>query len=752
MNLEGKWYRGGRVIITLIIMMSLLLPASVAFAEDAAPTVESNQETQAPNSISEEPGATPVPPLENDSTPIPPMDTDGAIPFEGPVETTPEAELVDEPTAQPNTEANPEQGSDQLTGDGTTVAEIVEYIAENDMEVVDSDGNPLPLGSTALEQALAYPDPWIERGGTTYRFLATGGCESFGGISSTCSESATPVQDAINFAAAGETINIEGGNYNESITVSVSNLNLLGYSGMAYLNAITLNANVGTISNVFAPILYVNNGASIQDGIDLVESGGVVYVAPGTYNETASNRRIDGVGPYRFGLFIGYDKQGITIQGVKADSTPVTQYADTAAFITTNATNHFGYSGVFVEGDDVTINGLIFGDNLPSNNKTIEVIGDNFSFSNNRMVAEMGSLYFGDWDFNTATMESQIERYLIANNSFENGSQIAITSGTGNSGAVSGRQIINNVFNGQIDGQTNANYALLSFSGKVPTVGWFKYPVGGAVITGNTFLNSTQYVRARGEYQEAQFDWQSIWCDNTYTNPFAALMDPATFSLRPFTYTSGPYIFENVRRIGSVQANEVLIAEPGDIILTPDLCAALGICSEPNEDPGDGGGDDPGKFLPIPFRIIPVTGGLVSLSCDIANLLELPDGRQLVFADVLCEYLAGFEDAPLDQIKEEIKVDFPEGLTYQSGITFSLVKGETTFLDLPAEVGTALRFPLKRDQIKNDFSVLRWDPFLNNGLGDWEVMDGEFLEKVTEEDYYLTLPLYKTGTYLLTIR
>ncbi len=752
MNLVGKWYRAGRVVITLIILMSLLLPASVVFADDTAPTAESSQETQAPNSNTDDAVVTPVPPTENDSEPIPPTEMDEVIQSEELLETTPEGDQGVEPTVQPDSEIVPEQSPDQSSDEGTTVAEMVDYIADNNLEVVDGNGDPLPLGSTALEQALTYPDPWIERGGTTYRFLAIGGCTSFGGVSSTCFESVTPVQDAVDFAAAGETINIEGGNYDESITIGVSNLNLLGYSGMAYLNAITLNANVGTISNVFAPILYVNSGASIQDGIDLVESGGVVYVAPGTYNETASNRRIDGVGPYQFGLFVGNDKQGITIQGVKANSTPVTQYSDTGATITTNATNNFGYSGVFVEGDDVTINGLIFGNNLPSNNKTIEVIGDNFSFSNNRMITEMGALYFGDWDFDTVTMGSQIERYLISGNSFENGSQIAITSGTGNSGSVNSRQIINNVFNGQIGGQSNATYALLSFSGKVPTVGWFKYPVGGAVITGNTFSNSTQYVRTRGEYQDAQFNWQSIWCDNNFTTPFAALMDPATFSLRPFTYTSGPYIFENVRRIGSDQASEALIAEAGDIILTPELCAALGLCPEPNEDPGDGGGDVPDEFLPIPFSIIPVTGGLVSLSCDIANLLELPDGRQLVFADVLCEYLAGFEDAPLDVIKEEIKVDLPEGLTYQTGITFSLVKGETTFLDLPAEVGTALRFPLKSDQIKNEYTVLRWDPTLKNGLGDWVEMDGEFLEKVTEDDYYLTLPLYKTGTYVLTLR
>ena len=59
---------------------------------------------------------------------------------------------------------------------------------------------------------------------------------------------------------------------------------------------------------------------------------------------------------------------------------------------------------------------------------------------------------------------------------------------------------------------------------------------------------------------------------------------------------------------------------------------------------------------------------------------------------------------------------------------------------------------MKSDQIENDYTILRWDPFLKNGLGDWEEMDGEFLEKVNVNDYYLTLPLYKTGTYILSTR
>jgi nitrous oxidase accessory protein NosD len=68
---------------------------------------------------------------------------------------------------------------------------------------------------------------------------------------------------------------------------------LTGFGGIATTDSFTLNsgADVTGSSNVFAPIVNVNNGAHIQDGILLVSSGGTVNVAAGTYNESPIIRK-----------------------------------------------------------------------------------------------------------------------------------------------------------------------------------------------------------------------------------------------------------------------------------------------------------------------------------------------------------------------------------------------------------------------------------------------------------------------------
>ncbi|MDP1714919.1 MAG: right-handed parallel beta-helix repeat-containing protein [Anaerolineales bacterium] len=102
----------------------------------------------------------------------------------------------------------------------------------------------------------------------------------------TCTVSTTPIQAAIDFAIAGETINVEAGTYTENVTIA-KQVTLLGLGAGAYTTSFTLNsgANVSGSGNIFASVVNVNAGASIQDGITLATSGGTVNVAEGTYNE-----------------------------------------------------------------------------------------------------------------------------------------------------------------------------------------------------------------------------------------------------------------------------------------------------------------------------------------------------------------------------------------------------------------------------------------------------------------------------------
>lgn len=302
---------------------------------------------------------------------------------------------------------------------------------------------------------------------------------------------------------------------------------------------------------------------TIQAAIDTVQPGGQVRVLPGTYNETATNRYVLGVnGPHQFGLFVA--KNGVTILGVDASDTPITAATATLATVNTNATNTFGYSGIFVEGDSVTIQGLRVGPNTAGNNKTIEVIGDAFTLRDVHIaVPGGGAVYFGDWRYDTINNVAHIQSYLIEENWFDQGGLLSINNGAGIGGPVSGRVIQNNTF-----AMSGANYPAISLTGSGTTVPWFVYAVGGAVIQGNNFSGSTQYIRSRGTVVFGEFDWTSYWYNNTYDKAVVALVGSyPPFDVRSYTYTAGSYTFPNTRRIGAVIQGEVDNAQPTDTVL-----------------------------------------------------------------------------------------------------------------------------------------------------------------------------------------
>lgn len=309
---------------------------------------------------------------------------------------------------------------------------------------------------------------------------------------------------------------------------------------------------------------HVFDTMKIQPAIDLASVNGIVLIYPGTYNEIAQNRFVLGTnGPHQFGLFIADDKDGIRLIGVDSNGDPIEDYSQVEATITTNATNNFGYAGIFIEADDATIQGLKIGPNTPSDNKTIEVIGDGFTLQYSHIaVPDRGSVYINDWRFDNITQVSHVKSYFIEDNWFEFGSSVDIASGAGYSGDKGNRRIIGNKFTGN-DG---VYWALVSFNGhgEVP---WFTYPIGGAIVQDNEFSGSTQYIRARSNYDNAQFDWKAFWEENTFDKAVVTLADVATFDVRAYSYTSGSYSFTNVRRIGSLIQGEVNNSRVGDSIL-----------------------------------------------------------------------------------------------------------------------------------------------------------------------------------------
>ncbi len=322
-----------------------------------------------------------------------------------------------------------------------------------------------------------------------------------------------------------------------SVTVSASGYTQYTKAGTNVVVWSNNIVNLATITKAGVTTGYT----TIQAAIDAAESGDTVIVYPGTYNETAMNRSVNG-GSYQFGLFFG-------------TSTVTLQAASTGVIVKTNATNSFGKSGTFVAADNITISGIEFAENIPGTNKTIEVIGDNFTLTNSKISETNGSVYISDF-----TAVNLVNKFTITNNVFDNASTISIASGAGSAASSpnTDRVITGNTFK-----SSTVNAARISFTG-TGGQGWFLYPVGGAVITGNTFEGENKWhIRARGDYANAQFNWKSIWENNTFIKGSMALSDLDTFTVREYSYT--PYT--NVRSISGDLAWTKSNASSTDTIL-----------------------------------------------------------------------------------------------------------------------------------------------------------------------------------------
>ncbi len=333
------------------------------------------------------------------------------------------------------------------------------------------------------------------------------------------------------------------------------------YGFATYLN--TRLANTASVVRDNNSVHHVNTALSIQAAIDAAAPGNTILVEAGDYGTvSASNRNIFGTGNYQFGLFI--DKP-LSIIGLDAMGNPCSNPNQTAVTFNTAASNSFGSSGIFVLADNVTLNGLKIGDNYKNgvmdNNKTIEVIGNNFAITNCffNTVANQGSLYFGEWD-----LTHPITHYSINNNIFNN-ALISLNNGVGKTGDVANRQITNNTFTGE------RNYYLISFrgwNGADPIQGWIVKPVGGAVITGNDFsgvTNIDDYISARGNLDgviAGQLNWEQIWNQNTFGNKVIALSDYTNFVPAEMLISGYP----NSVRINTNLQDNITLAPAGSTI------------------------------------------------------------------------------------------------------------------------------------------------------------------------------------------
>jgi hypothetical protein len=346
---------------------------------------------------------------------------------------------------------------------------------------------------------------------------------------------------------------------------------------------------------------------TIQAAIDAVAPGGTVKVRPGTYSETASSRTPVSIpGTYDFGLFIGTDKAGITIQGVDNTDTPFTSATAVAASgpqVRGNSTASFGPVEIFVEGDNVTIQGIRVGSNLTdatgcaipgtcTQGRAIESVGENFHLDQSVIEDFYGSVLLTDPRYDAGLDTPHVQTYAVTNNIFRHGVSLDIASGPGggpNGGLVSGRSIAGNTFDG--DSNVAACTAAfvtcatnevvkpaVAFDGAGTAVPAFVDPVGPATITGNTFGASPESIaRFYGPADTGVFPWSSYFSSNTFARAALDSIDGNADNIRSISYGA----FPNVDRIGgTLQAThppgcvvgpdcngEVDNAQPGDVVL-----------------------------------------------------------------------------------------------------------------------------------------------------------------------------------------
>jgi len=365
-----------------------------------------------------------------------------------------------------------------------------------------------------------------------------------------------------------ENINIDASLCNfEGISPASANLTQLFAIEDRIWHSVDDPAKTGFVK-VKAGNVYVTRtetGAHIQYGIDAAIAGDVVHVQAGDYGtETAANRSIFGTGNYQFGLFI--DKNNLTVKGYKSGDVPVATASEAAVLFNTGSTADFGPSGIFVLGNNVSIEGLKIGDNYDGasikSNKTIEVIGDAFTMNKCfvNTSSDEGALYLGRWG-----VTHPIVSYSITNNIFNN-SLVSVNNGVGITGPNTGRLITGNEFTGVA---TPYLIGFRGWNGASPVQGWIVDPVGGAVVTGNTFSNTgvTNYIIARGNaggYANSELNWNEIWTSNTYGNHVVTLSDQSTFAVRAYTDAAG---YTETRRISPLIQENVTIGQANDVVL-----------------------------------------------------------------------------------------------------------------------------------------------------------------------------------------
>jgi Ca2+-binding RTX toxin-like protein len=279
----------------------------------------------------------------------------------------------------------------------------------------------------------------------------------------------------------------------------------------------------------------------VQDAIDAASGPATILIAPGTYTESGS----DLIG-HTVGLYI--NKPDLTLQGVDATGAFITTVSAAAAVGATIISGHqtgFGANHwVDFGGDGTTIQGLHLQAGAETNNKLLEIWGDNVTVENTFIDVHRGgtvdtgaaAVYFND----NGTTSSEISSYAVTGNILNGAIVVANGVGDPSTHQFGATQLItNNHFEGTFDYTTGVGrYSDIVINGKAAGIAWLLAPTQIPTIVGNTFSDNSTPIILRGlDDDRANFPTvsqvdQILAANGDNNTTYAYVIDPSTGLLR----------------------------------------------------------------------------------------------------------------------------------------------------------------------------------------------------------------------------
>jgi putative surface-exposed virulence protein len=301
--------------------------------------------------------------------------------------------VTENPSADQATVAEPDNSTAATTDTPAPVADVEAPPASSDLVVVNSEGEGVPMATVESEKIMATGDPYFTVGSTLYQFFKTG--SGLCGVSTTCWESTTPIQAAIDYMAANsltptdKKLYIEADTYNENVVINGSLNGVKGLTGIYGLGTtpedVTINGSLTirnfltgfSVNNLFVTNSSCSNCAAIlaEDNNGLIKLTDVKATANGSnsrgieihHSGSVELNRVNATGSTSNGAYIVNAGTGaLIIKNSSISGNVRGLYIDTngAATLTgVSASDNYGDYGAYIHSLGLNINQSIFSNN-----------------------------------------------------------------------------------------------------------------------------------------------------------------------------------------------------------------------------------------------------------------------------------------------------------------------------------------------------------------------------------------------------